>query len=234
MTKLADISHYVMRTAWKRQLQISGLVEIVSDHLFHQIADLVHARTVATIQEMANDSESSEFASMFDGYPQEEAATAAAVYPNVLLSSLFASSYFFFEYDLNRVCHLLRDAQQYELKLGDISGSGIHRAKTYLNKVAGIPFPEDAALWQEIVSYGQLRNLISHNGGVLDSSDAARKADLFVRGHSQLAINDEGWVTLSPEFVVDVSYKLQDAFLVLDLQLNEWRGVDLDIDELEE
>jgi hypothetical protein len=84
------------------------------------------------------------------------------------------------------------------------------------------------------MGYHQLRNLISHNGGVLDASDAAQKARTFVRNEPGLTTNEEGWVTLSKEFVVDVTCKLQDALLSLEHQLNILMGLAYPADEFDD
>lgn len=59
------------------------------------------------------------------------------IFPNMSRASLFTTCYSFIEYQLIRICNLLYKKYNYRIKLKDLRGDGIERARSYLIKVAG-------------------------------------------------------------------------------------------------
>ncbi len=73
-----------------------------------------------------------------------------------------------FEDYINQLCLILKKVNRSNVALKDIRGSGIERAKTYLKKEVGIPFPSDDDSWKKILDAQLIRNIVAHNGGHLD------------------------------------------------------------------
>jgi hypothetical protein len=87
-------------------------------------------------------------------------------FPMIFRQSLFLALYADCEKYLNYQCQELQRMRNFSLSLKDLSGNGIIRARNYLTKVAQVNFP-DGKEWQEIQSYGKLRNCFAHNDGEL-------------------------------------------------------------------
>jgi hypothetical protein len=122
------------------------------------------------------------------------AANITQEFPQYQRQSQLIMAISLFEDYLNQLCLSFKHANRSNIALTDIKGSGIVRAKTYLKKVIGIPFPTDGDSWKKI-RYAQLiRNIVAHNGGHLDKVQHSEhlkvvnasdnlNAEVFARSH---------------------------------------------------
>jgi hypothetical protein len=83
----------------------------------------------------------------------------------------FIAAYILFENYLNKYCKLFEEVDGIMLKLKDISGDGITRARAYLTKVVGIRFPRVDAKWAELKIYNRLRTVIVHRNAEINWDD---------------------------------------------------------------
>jgi len=102
------------------------------------------------------------------GYRNDLAANITQVFPQYQRQSHLIMVISLFEDYLNQLCLSFKSASRLNAALTDIKGSGIERAKTYLKKSVGIPFPSDHDSWKQILDAQLIRNIIAHNGGHLD------------------------------------------------------------------
>ena len=102
------------------------------------------------------------------------------IFPYIMRNSLFITLYSLLEHELDSLCDCICEEKNYSVKRSDLRGKGIHRAKTYLKKVAGVDFPDTTPSWTAIVHYNYIRNFIVHNDGELDNIKRARKVREFV------------------------------------------------------
>jgi hypothetical protein len=93
-----------------------------------------------------------------------------AGFSNVMRKSFFVTVYGFLETSLLHLCQSQKDKREDILvSPSDITGRGIQKAKTYLQKVLLSDFPFDTSPeWYEIQEYARLRNCIVHNDGRLE------------------------------------------------------------------
>jgi len=112
-------------------------------------------------------------------------------FPRILRQSFFISLYSYCEDILNSHCYELQRMRNFTLSLKDLSGSGIIRAKNYLVKVAGVKFPNDKE-WQEIQTYGKLRNCFVHNSGEISglSESDAKFLKQYASKHRHLEVQE--------------------------------------------
>ena len=68
------------------------------------------------------------------------------------------------ETQLTATANRLRELHGYSLKVNDLRGDPVERAKIYLTKVAGIPVGSDNG-WQVLQDLAELRNIIVHRRG---------------------------------------------------------------------
>jgi hypothetical protein len=84
-------------------------------------------------------------------------------------SSIIISLYSFLEQTMQDLCIITEKKQA--LKIDDISGTGIFKFKTYLEKVVSIDFTKINNEWNEISKYNHLRNLFVHtSNSIMDES----------------------------------------------------------------
>jgi hypothetical protein len=117
--------------------------------------------------------------------------------------SLFVHTYSLLERTLLGLAEHIQHAQKLDLSPNDLRDEGIVRAKTYLKKVARIPFPDTAPAWQEILTLNRIRNLVVHNTGYLPE-DYSRKPELdalIARWSGDVALDHFGRFSFSSGFV---------------------------------
>lgn len=105
-----------------------------------------------------------------------EISHIAGYYPQVLCRSLFIAIYSLFERYLINLCNDVCESERLGLKPEALSEKGIWAARTYLNDVAGLTFPDDAEEWSVIRGLSKLRNDLAHDIG--RSFDKDNKKDV--------------------------------------------------------
>lgn len=88
--------------------------------------------------------------------------------PYILHNSFFVSAYFLLEYDIKKICKVLKDRKQIPINLSNLKGNLLDRLKLYF-KLAGLDFSNK--IWPEITNYAKVRNCIVHSNGLLKESD---------------------------------------------------------------
>lgn len=76
--------------------------------------------------------------------------------------------YGYFEKTLNDFCAEFRSSENMKLRLTDLHGHGIERARNYLVKVVGFEEAFSTSDWQYIKQLGVLRNSVAHRDGFVD------------------------------------------------------------------
>lgn len=129
---------------------------------------------------------------------------------NVLLSmqvlirhSLFTSTYSLLETFLNDLCSTLKKERNLLIDIGDLNGSGIFRAQTYLSKILHVEFPSSHRSWQRIGNYNKLRNCLVHTDGQL-SKESNKQLLKYIKAHKFLDVNVILKVQLQDGFVQEV------------------------------
>ncbi|GEM_PF-1624730 len=117
------------------------------------------------------------------------------LFPNIARTSMFLTCCALLEARLDQFCQVAAREIGTRLTLEDIHGKGIVRARIFLKKAVGMPFPDCTEQWREISTYGIIRNALAHTNGVLDDS---RKRELVL----QFANETHGLVKLTPAHVV--------------------------------
>lgn len=99
---------------------------------------------------------------------------------SILMSSFFSFCFARFEHELHRVCKKAQKRSKSPFSVQDIKGGNIERCKTYLKKL-GIPFSVTDETWKETTKLQRLRNILMHEGGLLNRRD--REIMAYVKYH---------------------------------------------------
>lgn len=89
--------------------------------------------------------------------------------PNLASNAFIAYLHGMVEHGLSSVCNTLHKKRKLSLRINDLAGSPIERAKTYLTKLAGISVGSDPR-WPVLMNLAQLRHAILHAGGEVGGS----------------------------------------------------------------
>jgi hypothetical protein len=118
--------------------------------------------------------------------------------PTVLRYAVLTAADTASEAFLNSTCAAYAHVSGTKIRVTDLKGSGIQRAREYLKKVAAVQFPDDRPTWTTVTRLHELRNCIVHAEGVVAASRLdLRKWSADVRG---LRISDHGVITLDAQF----------------------------------
>jgi hypothetical protein len=138
-------------------------------------------------------------------------------FPNLLRSSLFVTIYSVVENELNRICRL--HAMEDGLDVEDLRGNGIQRACTYLTRVCRIDFPEKSDEWKLLQDYNQLRNVVVHNRGIMETGNSHLAS--LVEDSPLLEIGNSDVIHLDRDFCPGVLHTAAEFFRQLQESLDK-------------
>ncbi len=123
-----------------------------------------------------------------------------------LLNSSLISTISIIEYNLKKICELIKDENSYNISIEDFQHSNnyIGSSKKYLTKVAEIDFKNLIAEFDEIERYRFIRNKIIHNLGKIPKKEY-KNIETLIAKHKKVSINSRGVVLINnPKFVIDL------------------------------
>ena len=127
--------------------------------------------------------------------------------PFIVRGSMLVMACGVLESFLTRFCDLLCKTEDLSLSPEDLRGSGIERAKIYIENVAGLPFPDRS--WSKLVALFYVRHAIVHAHGKLTAS---RKIQSIRQHFPSVTIDPSGEVW--PEAAsVETALTLLDEFI---------------------
>jgi hypothetical protein len=141
-------------------------------------------------------------------------------FPKILRYSLFVHTYSVFEHTLFRIAEDIKALKGLSLSARELRDDGITRVKTYLKKVAGLPFPDTSPGWNDIIALSSIRNLISHNEGYLppDHKNVGQITAFIKRWSPDVSLSAADEFVLSDAFVgrtIKICEKfLRDVFTI--------------------
>ncbi|GIZ09321.1 hypothetical protein [Flavobacterium sp. UMI-01] len=135
----------------------------------------------------------------------------------ILLNSIFISMFSHFEFRLFRLCKILEKESVSKIKIEHLSGSGITKFYNYLNLVGNIKSAnKNATDFNEIQKFQKIRNLITHNGGIIltDKNKDIIKEDSykFLKGHKVVVAGNLGIIRITKttflEYFANLIFKI--------------------------
>ena len=132
-------------------------------------------------------------------------------FPAVHRASLVVTLYNFLEVTVNELCEQLQVYTETPLKLKEVHGTGIKRAKIYLSKVIGLDLSIPSEVMEHI-SWGQeLRNRLVHNGAALPKKEDD-KLNRYVEKTESLSGAPGGQVGVTLNYVDDLISHMMGFF----------------------
>lgn len=162
-----------------------GFVSTIEKQAAESITNYRNSRTVAG--HGGFDYESWDLDSIFEEY-----------FPSLQRRSAFLTLWSFLEHQLDELCLFYQSEKSFGLGFMDLSGKGIDRSTSYLEKVAGLKDLKTSQEWDVLKALQRIRNTIAHNDGKLRDSLGRPKngilADMkmigFLSGADETVVGD--------------------------------------------
>jgi hypothetical protein len=125
-------------------------------------------------------------------------------FPGLQRRSAFLTVWGFFEHELDKLCLQFQSEKGFGLTVSDLSGKGIDRSTSYLEKVAGLEGLKSSKEWNEIKTMQRMRNVIAHDNGRLRDHQGKPKSGV-VEGMTKLGfLGGDDEIILSEGFLSKV------------------------------
>jgi hypothetical protein len=123
------------------------------------------------------------------------------VYPNLLWSSLFLTSYSTLESTLDMLSDYYAKEKNIDIQPKELKDSGIKRSEKYLSKLVKIKFPAKKDNWKSINDVSCIRHCIVHANGNIHQSNKPETIHEVVKKYDQLKIRYDH-IVITKEFVL--------------------------------
>ena len=87
------------------------------------------------------------------------------------------------------------------LKLEDVRGDGIERAKLYLSKVCLIDFPEQSNEWNMMQKLNSIRNCVVHAEGIVPNVKSPKKLKNIINNTDGLELENEKYLKIECSYI---------------------------------
>ncbi len=135
----------------------------------------------ADLEERAKDFPETQRAAFFESYAEDYVELADEL-PSILRYSVLTSADIALESYLNGTCATWAELTGARVGLRDLRGTGIYRARAYLKKVAGVPFPDQTGSWLDVLRLHELRNAVVHADGMVPSNTQLKDWAVSIKG----------------------------------------------------
>ena len=140
----------------------------------------------------------------------------------ILVNSFFTGSWSLFEYQLTKLCDLVKCRSGNPFSVGEFGGSFTDVAKDYLKKL-GVDFPAgNAPEWLRIRKYQEVRNKIIHQGAAV-----SRKWGHYKWAEGEEIVNDSGKIPrfeLTRSFCIEAAGDFEGFLGKVIIEIARWDG----------
>jgi hypothetical protein len=131
------------------------------------------------------------------------------VFPHLLRTSVFVTSYSMFEHYLVLLCELVSEHK--EIKNPHFGNAIIKNAMRYLQTNVALNLPADMGAWEKIISFNELRNIVVHRSGKMDNFSKERLRGFLVDMPS-ITFDQLRRVRFSRDFCPDVIHTMRNFY----------------------
>lgn len=167
-------THTVPRTWFRFQLResielIKAFIESVDKQIDLGLEDFENNQEVQEIKERTEYGTEIRVINFYHGLNSETwdlDSIFTEHLPNLQRRSALITLFGFLEDELNKLCFIYKETENFSVQLKDMTGKGIDKSILYLEKVAGLPIKKDA-IWKNLTDIQKIRNIIVHHDGRL-------------------------------------------------------------------
>jgi hypothetical protein len=109
--------------------------------------------------------------------------------------------YSFLERAMLDLCIYIKQKNNYKIELNDLKDEGIIKAKTYLEKVCDIAFPESSSEWQNIFKFNNIRNCLVHADGNVEKATSSEKIKNIVTNTKYVSLENDKYIIFESEYL---------------------------------
>jgi len=102
------------------------------------------------------------------------------IFPAILSNTSLLICISTFEKQICDYCDLLKMRYKLEIGFKDLSGQGIEKNQKFISKVLGMDFIHKSKNWSNIIGYVKIRNIIAHNGGIIEEKGDMSKIPISI------------------------------------------------------
>ena len=135
-----------------------------------------------------------------DDYFSDDYYMIDEIYTGQYRKSTLVSIYSFLEHSMNGLCRHLSARHSYPVKIEDLKGDGIIRAKLYLEKLASVDFQPLNGEWSELQTLNKIRNCIVHSEGDIKASSKA-DLDKLIANTKFLNLRNERYIVIDRPYI---------------------------------
>ncbi|MCI0732416.1 MAG: hypothetical protein L0Y38_01170 [Methylococcaceae bacterium] len=130
-----------------------------------------------------------------DNYPTHWQEIIGSQLRQSFVVSLMAATEFY----LSMLCRDVEAIVVAPIALNDLRGSTLERARKYLSTFGKFALPTDAS-WEELGDLYALRNVIVHNGAMIEGSSKSKRIDAMIRRSPGISNRSAGFLEIKREF----------------------------------
>lgn len=115
--------------------------------------------------------------------------------------SILVSIYSFLENSMNSLCRHSHAIHKYPVKVDDLKGEGIVRAKNYIEKLASVDFSTLNQEWSHLMALNKIRNCIVHSEGDVTNPKSSSQLANIINNNNGLSLKDNRYIKIEKEFI---------------------------------
>lgn len=123
------------------------------------------------------------------------------IYIGIYRKSTLVSIYSFLESFLNKLCRHLYNQHKYPVKLEDLMGEGISRARIYLEKLAKVDFSALNGQWSDLRTLNKIRNCIVHCEGNIKLARNFDSLQNIINNNKSLSLINNEYIKIEREYI---------------------------------
>jgi hypothetical protein len=151
---------------------------------------------------------------------QEQISLFKSTYPTMIVSSMILLVFSNLEKNLNKICESFAEDINIRLRVSELGGRSIfEKFKIYFTKVIDFRINwEDIKSWDELLHQKNIRNIIVHNGGKLESESIRRSTYDYIYSREDIRVSKDNFLIISYNFfdhIIDTIEKFINSFFEL-------------------
>ena len=146
--------------------QISRHIEAVETLLEKEAEDLV-----IKVDQQAKELKSEEARGEYFEFMGDDIWELQDLFPQMQRQASLMAAISVAEVELNKLCDYVAKKKSQRIKVADLKGTGLFRAKTFLSRIVCIKESWEGSAWQEVRRATEIRNSFVHNEGSVERKD---------------------------------------------------------------
>lgn len=131
----------------------------------------------------------------------EEYRNINDVFVGTYRNSTLVTIYSFLENTMRSICVILQKFNDYPIEVADLTGDGIQKSKTYLEKMAKIDFSKINSTWSNLQNLNLIRNCIVHVEGDAKNFKSTDKLKNIISNNQYLSLERDRLIVVEREYI---------------------------------